>query len=273
MTSGSQSKPSYGTWSWAGWQPGTGRLQHPGLARCILSLRRLTCTLPVTWCIRARLMSNQLSPRGVLPPHIRDGTEGTAVRERCWHAGQAMLHLADVFAIGYKMAETQMVGSAAYRTALATGGHGPPVRTKLRAAGVPAVQVRRHRRCRSHAPHSQRRRRRYPRLFMAAGGDLRAFYQQSPISVAAFVRECHDTCDSIFLNTIGLHVGWPPAGLVYVERAGRSCAEVLAKPRRGTMFSAFNPCGANLHVHISTGESCRCLAPATDPLRAILVQL
>jgi len=40
-------------------------------------------------------------------------------------------------------------------------------------------------------------RRRYPQLFMAAGGDLRAFYQQSPISVAAFVRECYNACNAI----------------------------------------------------------------------------
>ena len=39
-------------------------------------------------------------------------------------------------------------------------------------------------------------RRRYPQLFIAAGGDLRAFNQQNPISVAAFVRECHDACDT-----------------------------------------------------------------------------
>ena len=47
-----------------------------------------------------------------------------------------------------------------------------------------------------HCAEFTAQRRRYPQLFMAARGDLRAFYQQSPISVAAFVRECHDACDT-----------------------------------------------------------------------------
>ena len=47
-----------------------------------------------------------------------------------------------------------------------------------------------------HCAEFTAQRRRYPQLFMAARGDLRAFYQQSPISVAAFVCKCHDACDT-----------------------------------------------------------------------------
>ena len=38
---------------------------------------------------------------------------------------------------------------------------------------------------------------RHPELFTAAGQDLRAFLEQSPISVAAFARDCFDACNNI----------------------------------------------------------------------------
>lgn len=47
-------------------------------------------------------------------------------------------------------------------------------------------------RCAALAPQ----RLRHPELFMTAGGDLRTFLEQSPISVAAFVGDCFNACNS-----------------------------------------------------------------------------
>ena len=48
-------------------------------------------------------------------------------------------------------------------------------------------------RCAALAPQRMR----HSALFTAAGEDLRAFLEQSPISVAAFARDCFDACNNM----------------------------------------------------------------------------